>query len=80
MVEDTAVIRGLFTNVEHAGSLPGTFHTLKRILAVHGADICLRDDLPAIRCILDHESVLMKVKGWVDDDLRFHSRFTIRQP
>ena len=80
MVEDSAVIRGLFTNVKHAGSLPRTLHTLKRILSVHGSNIGLRQDLPSLRRVLDHESVLMQVKRRVDNDLRFHGRFTSRQP
>ena len=80
MVEDTAVIRGFFTDVKHAGSLPRTLHTLKRILSVHGSDIGLRQDLPSMRRVLDHESVLMQVKRWVNNDLSFHSGVAARQP
>ena len=80
MVQDSPVIRGLFTNVKHAGSLSRTLQTLKCILAVHGSDIGLRQDLSSLRRVLDHESVLMQVKRRVNDDLRFHRRFTARQP
>ena len=72
MVEDTALVRRFFSDVENSICLSSSFKALKGICTVHRTDVSLGHDLSSFRGVLDHEAVIYQVERLIYHDLRIY--------